>query len=327
MNPTPSICVVVVAHNPGPYFSDCVQSILAQTLAPQQIILVDNGCTDGTSALCNKLARQHPEIEVVHRDNLGASRGRAAGLAWCREKFVCFVDGDDLLHPQMLQWLWQACQQTGADVSVCGLQSFSDTPPAPAPCEPSVAVLFHPHHLRGLLLDKRVEYSMCNKLYRCALLSELPWDSPIVYNEDLYLNWALFQKLSHVAVVEQAGYWYRQHPQSTSHRPLNHAMLQDQKPVADAIYQQGQAPDTAQFVGAFYLEKLLYLDSMILRQRQPAPFKESHRDFVQTIRRQIKEQRRNPQLSFALKAIALMAGYLPGVYHVVCRLVLRDRQN
>lgn len=100
---TPEVTVVVPAYNIATYIDDCLDSILAQHFGRWECWIVDDGSTDTTAARI--LARMDPRIKLIRQANAGVSAARNAGLAHVRGKYVMFLDGDDILHPQALQRL------------------------------------------------------------------------------------------------------------------------------------------------------------------------------------------------------------------------------
>ena len=113
---TPYFSLILPCYNVEKYVARCVQSILTQDFADYEIILVDDGSTDGTPALCDALAAEHGCIRVIHKENGGAASARNAGLGTARGKYVWFVDPDDWISPDALRMLHQASVADAPDV-------------------------------------------------------------------------------------------------------------------------------------------------------------------------------------------------------------------
>ena len=96
---TPLITVIVPVYNIKDYLPRCVHSITAQTYTRLEIILVDDGSTDGTGALCDSLAAEDERIRVFHKENGGSSSARNLALRHASGEYVGFVDSDDYLSP------------------------------------------------------------------------------------------------------------------------------------------------------------------------------------------------------------------------------------
>lgn len=323
---SPMVSVVVPVYNAGEYLSPMVESVLAQSLSDLELILVDGGSTPQDAANCDAWAKRDARIRVLHRENEGALGGRAAGFAVSRGEYVLFVDCDDLLNPNILQVLTGLCQDTGLDCACCRFVPFSGTVPAGENKEPSVQRLDAPRHLDALLHHAGVSYSLCNKLYRRTLLANADFSAPIAYNEDLLVNWWLLPHASGIVYTDFVGYYYRQHGQSASHRPLSDKSIADQLLVACTIRDDAQHGPLKESAWAFYYEKLLYLDSMILRRNNAGDYIKRHEELVQLIRQDLRRALKNPQLALTFKLTAPLACWLEPVWRLLCRTLLTDRR-
>ena len=251
----PLITVIVLVYNAGYYLGPCLESISRQTMTDFELLLVDNGSTDGSGEACDAFALAEPRCRVIHQENLGIIGGRGAGVRAARGEYLAFVDSDDLLHRRMLEVLAESCRSTGLPVACCRFLPFLGEQPPEVPDEPGQRLCFEaPRQLDALLHDKRVEYSLCNKLYHRGLFEGFDFSSPVIYNEDLYLNWHILQRVKGMAFVDLVGYFYRQHAASTTHRPLNRRALEDQLFVASTILTEAEGGVLEPSVRAFYYE-------------------------------------------------------------------------
>lgn len=118
----PAVSVVVPVYNPGDYFPACLDSLLSQTLdrARWEVILVDDGSTDGSGEACDAVAAAHPELfRVVHQENSGwASAPRNRGMELARGEYLYFHDSDDLLMPRALELMVSHAAEWGSDFMV-----------------------------------------------------------------------------------------------------------------------------------------------------------------------------------------------------------------
>lgn len=118
------ISVIVPVYRAEKYIESCVGSILAQTYRDFELILVEDGSPDRSGEICDMLAQSDNRIRVLHKENGGAATARNAGLNLARGEYIAFVDGDDLLHPQYLEYLLALLKKTGADTAMCYYDFF-----------------------------------------------------------------------------------------------------------------------------------------------------------------------------------------------------------
>lgn len=112
----PAVSVVVPVYNVQNCLDECVKSLYEQTLGDREIILVNDGATDDSGAICDDWARRDPAIRVIHKPNGGCASARMAGLEAALGEYVTFVDGDDWVDPAMLERLYHLSLRTGDDV-------------------------------------------------------------------------------------------------------------------------------------------------------------------------------------------------------------------
>lgn len=124
------VSVITPIYNTEALLSRCVSSILAQTFQDWELILVDDGSTDGSGALCDEFAARDSRITVLHQKNSGVGAARNTGLDWMYansdSRWLTFVDSDDWIHPRMLECLLDAAVSGGVQLCICGYQELED---------------------------------------------------------------------------------------------------------------------------------------------------------------------------------------------------------
>jgi len=113
------ISVIVPVYNVEQYLERCVNSILQQTYEKLEIILVDDGSTDGSPAMCDAFAKKDGRIKVIHKENGGLSDARNAGLSVAAGEYIGYVDSDDWIEHDMYERMHHACREQDAQLCVC----------------------------------------------------------------------------------------------------------------------------------------------------------------------------------------------------------------
>lgn len=117
----PQISVIIPVYNVKDYLEGCLNSILQQTFRDFEIILVDDGSSDGSSELCDVLEKTHPCIRVIHKQNGGPSSARNLGVDQARGEFVAFVDADDELYEDAYETMINGMNKKGVDYVFTGM--------------------------------------------------------------------------------------------------------------------------------------------------------------------------------------------------------------
>jgi glycosyltransferase involved in cell wall biosynthesis len=110
------VSIIIPVYNAERFLSRCVDSVLAQTQTDIQLILVDDGSVDKSGRICDTYAEKDGRVQVIHQKNAGVSAARNAGLDAAKGEYICFVDADDTLEPNMLAYTTTAAFTNGADL-------------------------------------------------------------------------------------------------------------------------------------------------------------------------------------------------------------------
>lgn len=114
------ISIVVPVYNAEKELQRCVDSIFRQSFSNWELLLIDDGSRDSSSALCDRLGAQDTRVRVWHKENGGVSSARNLGICKAEGEYLFFTDSDDTLFPDTLATLYQKAKVSGADLSVCG---------------------------------------------------------------------------------------------------------------------------------------------------------------------------------------------------------------
>ena len=118
----PLISIIVPVYQVKDYVGECVESLMAQTYMNLEILLVDDGSTDGSGAICDEYACGDNRIRVIHQENQGLSSARNTGLDQAKGEYVAFVDSDDAVRPDFIEILYDLADRYQADIAACAYE-------------------------------------------------------------------------------------------------------------------------------------------------------------------------------------------------------------
>jgi len=176
----PMLSVVVPVYNTSRYLEKMLDSTLASTFRDFELILVDDGSTDDSPAICDRYRDEHPEfrIRVFHRENRGASAARNFGLSQATGKYVTWCDSDDWMEPELFETLISAAEKAGAQIAVCDIRYYDEQT---GKFEHFKDSLF-PQSLAGRVFDFRSCGTIIKGLLDCATWNKVFLRSLIVDN-------------------------------------------------------------------------------------------------------------------------------------------------
>lgn len=120
------ISVIVPVYNVETYLRQCLDSVVSQTYSPLEIILVNDGSTDGSPAICEEYAGKYENVSLLHQKNAGLAAARQTGLDAATGQYIGFVDSDDWLEPDMYEQMAKAVSETQADIVFCNVYRNED---------------------------------------------------------------------------------------------------------------------------------------------------------------------------------------------------------
>ena len=205
-----TISVIIPAYNIEDLLEKCVSSVAKQDYPKSllEIIVVDDGSSDGTGAVADRLASQYENVKVIHKENGGSSSARNAGLAVATGDYVGFVDSDDYVSPEMYSLLMDAAIRNDADMVQISRDEISENgdrlPDVVIPPEKET-VISPKEHLRTLLMHTG-DASFCTKLTKRSLFTEDLRFPEGELNEDFYLMIHMLMKVNKLVILPKQCY-------------------------------------------------------------------------------------------------------------------------
>lgn len=209
----PLLSVIIPFYNVEKYIADCVGSVQKQSYQNLEIILIDDGSSDGSPAVCRSLAKEDKRIRLLTKPNGGVSSARNLGLKSAAGDYIGFVDADDYISEEMYSSLLNAVLSAGADLAFCGSVRFLDRSDKSFLILPSCAGQIDRAAAAAEFLHPGGGTGCCNKLFKRTLLNRN--NVPVLFRENLAIGedalWC-FQVLegcSKAAAVKEPLYHYR----------------------------------------------------------------------------------------------------------------------
>ena len=219
------VSIIVPIYNAEKFLEETVRSVLSQSFEDWELILIDDGSTDGSASLADNLARLSSKIKVVHKTNGGLSSARNTGLDAAMGNLIFFLDADDLLAYNSLERMVEIKEKSGANI-VSGVIHKFKSPYIPkikdnnSGKDKFLVVSGWTACRHALYQTKihslRIDNSMCGKLFSAHLWNNIRFRENTYY-EDLDIFYHLFLNAQKIAICSFITYLYRQHPSSYIH--------------------------------------------------------------------------------------------------------------
>ena len=214
----PEISIIVPVYRAEKYLNACVDSILRQTYADFELVLIEDGSPDQSGAICDEYAQKDDRVRVIHQPNQGQAAARNHALPMTQGRWLCYVDSDDMIHPQMLEHLYRAAVESGAGISMCQFLEAPEPPEnyeQPADFSYQLLTMDEPTLTELHDRDQYPGWVACAKLIRRQCVEGYPFQTGRVYEDnEAVTRWLLPAKT--LAMLPTQLYFYRTNPESTT---------------------------------------------------------------------------------------------------------------
>lgn len=208
------VSIIVPCYNVVDYLGDCLVSLCNQSHENLEIILVDDGSTDGTVALCDRWAQSDPRVSVCRSDHEGPSC-RNVGLEVAAGDYIVFVDSDDVVDAQFVEKMMNASERGGGAVALCSYRRLAESGAPISTRVLGVNGSFSAEQFCALLLEDTLYPSVWGKMYPAWALRSIRF-RPGRVGEDVFFWADLLSEglISHFAIIDEPLYGYRQRSSS-----------------------------------------------------------------------------------------------------------------
>lgn len=215
------ISIIVPIYNIKAYFPQCIESLLYQTFSDMEILLVDDGSTDGSGKICDEYAQKDSRIRVLHKKNGGLVSARKAGLSMAKGEYIAYVDGDDFIEPDMYERMYRTMKEQDVDVVMCGRYEdtgdvsrkvFHGIPEGRYGKERLIRDVYPQMIAKEAFFEWGIFPSVWDKLFRreCLEQFQMEVDDRIVMGEDAACVYPCLLHAESIYILQECLYHYRQ---------------------------------------------------------------------------------------------------------------------
>lgn len=216
------ISIIIPVYNVAKYLRKCLESVINQTYQNLEIIVIDDGSTDGCDKICDEYAKKDNRIRVIHQPNKGLSEARNSGLKVMTGEFVGFVDSDDWIEPNFYELLEKRMREKNADIVMMGYYCVYKDKILKCRLFPDD---FPYDNMNGLkaLSENKISHVVWNKLYNKKLFNDLVFCKGRLH-EDVLITYQLILRASRIECLNVFGYYQIMRASSICHSKGDVAM-------------------------------------------------------------------------------------------------------
>lgn len=256
------VSIIIPVYNVCQYLECCLQSVLKQTYHNIEIILVDDGSTDGSGDLCDEYARKDTRIITIHQDNQGQAAARNKAFSVSKGAFIVYIDSDDYVSKNYVELLVKFVIEKDADIVQCEMRKFrseAQIKDVARTGEINIEVYTASTALEEFCYQRKFYAGPCCKIIRREILDDIPFPEDMGY-EDMAIMFRLLGKAKKIILLPRIMYYYRQHNKSTMHNRFSDKKI-DRIRIAEQLkeYIETYYPENIQAMKSRYLLAQLQL--------------------------------------------------------------------
>ena len=201
------ITIVIPIYKVQEYLEKCLNSVICQTYTNLEIILVDDGSPDNCGQICDDYAKKDSRIKVIHKENGGLSDARNAGIKNATGKYITFVDSDDYITEDYVEYLYNLIKKNDSKLSICGIKTVWKNDKKCENEKERIECLNSQEVFERMLFAKGIEVAAYGKLYLTELWKEYEFPVGKVY-EDTAVIYKLIEKAQKITYGTKNCYYY-----------------------------------------------------------------------------------------------------------------------
>lgn len=320
----PKISVIIPVYKVEQYLTECLDSVSSQTYWDFELILVDDGSPDSCGAMCDAYAAEHANTRVIHQCNMGLSEARNQGVKAASGEYVTFVDSDDVISSDYLEYLIMLNEKYGTEVSVGGTQKFwDDKLPQGSPAAETDRKMSASQALTEICYGK-VSIFACGKLYKRELVEKYPYPAGKLY-EDTATTHKIVGEVDAIAHGTRVIYYWRQRSGSITHAEITERHFWGITAAKEqTAYMQQHYPEVVPAAEARCVMKIIDLSyRLVMGKMDKLLFGRIRAELKPLIGPLLKNKKAGNSLK--VRAIALYLGYVP--YFMLSKLYYAVKKN
>ena len=217
------VSLIIPVYNVEKYLQRCLDSVSCQTYGKLEIILVDDGATDSSGAMCDAYRQQHPDTRVIHQHNQGLAAARNSGMEIATGEYMIFLDSDDYVTSCYVENLVRAAEDNEADMAISMFRNVleSEQPEIRQPAGPKNARCLDARGcLTDMLYQRGLETSAWGKLFRTGQIGQLRFPVGKLY-EDVMFTTPMIAHSGKICVIDNVDYFYLQRSSSIQYQSFS----------------------------------------------------------------------------------------------------------
>lgn len=313
----PKVSVIVPVYKVEEYLPACLESVSKQTFQDFELILVDDGSPDTCGAMCDAYAAEHVNTKVLHQQNMGLSEARNQGVKIAAGEYITFIDSDDYVTPDYIEYLLYLCEKYETDVSVARRVIFWDGEEVKFPNQKNTDCMLPVPEALTRICYGSVDICAWGKLYKRHLVERYPYPKGQLY-EDTATTYKIVGDANAVAYGTRVVYCWRQRQGSITHAVITERHYFGITAAKEQLaYMERNYPEVVPAAKARCVMKIIETSyRLVMGKMDRELFNRARKDIKPLLGGVLKD--RKAGWSLKIRGSALICGYVP--YRILSKI-------
>ena len=201
------VSIIIPVYNVEQYLKKCLDSVCTQSYHSIEIIVVDDGTQDNSGIICDEYAKRDSRIRVIHKENGGLSDARNVGMRYATGNYIMFVDSDDWMEKDMVEYLYQNAIENQADIAICG-KYIVQKKKIEKHCSREKRKMTSGEALMELVNNNgQIKNYVMLQLWKREIIEGIIFPKGKIF-EDIYVTYKVFERARNILLLNEAKYYY-----------------------------------------------------------------------------------------------------------------------
>lgn len=318
------VSIIIPVYKVEKYLRKCLDSVIAQTYKNIEVILVEDGSPDNCGSICDEYAQKNPYIRVIHQENQGQAAARNNAVKLVTGEFVLFIDSDDFVEADCVEYLVTLQQKYNADVTIGGFKYlYEGNTVKPRNAKEQVIVMNAEEALIRINYGVGFGATPWAKLYKRELIRAYPFPVGQIY-EDLATIYKILGDAETIVYGNRRIYYWLQREGSTMHLNFDERQMAGIEAAKNQLtYMKRKYPNVIQAAKVRYVGKIVEIMAIVLKSHNSNIMYNRLKKKMMFFRDVLLDRR--VKSSLKLRMISIMCGYYPTKFVFFCHNFVKER--
>ena len=214
------ISIIIPFYNTEKYIEQCLESVKSQTFSNYEVLMIDDGSTDKSRSIAERYSKEDSRFKLLNKEHVGFPQAKNIGLDNAKGEYICFLDSDDYLESEYLEFLLKGLLESNTDICCCAFRCFTEGSPIKPLSETEFKIKVYEEERMQILFSASASTFMWNKIYKREIFEGLRF-ADVEALSDTILCPFLFENAKSISTINKYLIYHRKHNENMTYHVRN----------------------------------------------------------------------------------------------------------